>query len=157
MRRKLRVLVGGTLLGCIAILSHVKCQTMAAEPPMALGLQANDQLQPCPEKPNCVSTSAIDTDHRIDPIRIAGTPAEVLPRVKQAVESLGDVAWQSEGANYLHGIVYSKFWKFPDDVEFHYLEETENLLVRSASRIGYSDLGVNRKRVEKIKEILGTP
>jgi uncharacterized protein (DUF1499 family) len=58
----------------------------------------------------------------------------------------------TETENYIHATFTSRIFRFVDDVEFYFMRDAPVIHVRSASRVGYSDLGVNRKRVEKIRQ-----
>ena len=106
------------------------------------------RFPPVPNKPNCVSSRAdtADRQHYIEPL--AGTLAdakawiEAQPRTKILVEEDG----------FLHTTFRTAFFGFTDDV--HIEVEGDTLHVRSASRVGYGDLGVNRKRVEALRKAL---
>jgi uncharacterized protein (DUF1499 family) len=118
---------------------------------------SNGQLTPCPDKPNCVSSeSAPSDDHSIAAFPI--TPSmgeEPLLKVKEVIELLGgDVSFSSD--QYMASTFTSDLFGFVDDVEFRLDQGSGLLHVRSASRVGYSDLGANRKRVEQIRVLLST-
>lgn len=115
----------------------------------------NGQLAPCPEQPNCVSSeSSPSDDHSIAAIPI--TPdmgEEPLLKVKEVIELLGgDVNFSNE--QYLASTFTSELFGFVDDIELRVDQGSGLLHVRSASRVGYSDLGANRKRVEQIRTLL---
>jgi len=110
-------------------------------------------LTPCPSSPNCVSSQASEPDHEhyIAPFRFSGDPAAAWQRLKAAVLAEKRVSVLVEQGNYLHAEVRSLMFRFIDDIEFS-LDASAGLIhVRSASRTGYSDFGVNRKRVERIR------
>ena len=105
------------------------------------------KLTPCPDKPNCVSSFAED-NHKIDPLK--GT--QKVTELKNAILSLGGAKLEQEEDNYLRFSFKSKIFKFVDDLEFY---KTDSIWhVRSASRVGHSDMDANRKRVEKIRKLL---
>lgn len=112
------------------------------------------QLAPCPDSPNCVSSQSTDKKHQIEPISFQGTPAETFAALKSAIQSMKRAKIVEEKDDYLHAEFRSAVFGFVDDVEFLLEEETNVIHVRSASRTGYSDFGVNRKRVESIRSKL---
>ena len=111
-------------------------------------------LPPCPSSPNCVSTQAVDQGHAIEPMRYRKARAEAKEALKQAVGSLPRVALVDEDESYLHYEFTSLLFRFVDDVEFVFDDTTKTLHFRSASRTGYGDLGVNRKRMEEIRRLV---
>ncbi len=116
----------------------------------SLGLDKG-HLSPCPASNNCVVSQNADAKHAIDPIAYhldRDTAKEVLLKVLTVVPRT-EVIEQTD--NYIHALSKSRIFKFTDDVEF-YLPANESVIhVRSASRVGESDLGVNRRRVEQIR------
>ena len=110
------------------------------------------RLAPCPDSPNCVSTRAEDPVHRIDPIAFDGPADQALARLKQAIATIPRLRIVSERDGYLHAEATSLIFRFVDDVEFLVDGEEKRIHIRSASRVGRSDLGVNRDRVEKIRQ-----
>ncbi len=108
-------------------------------------------LSPCPSSPNCVSTQAHDQDHGIAPFRYQHNLAEAKAALKALVLSLPRTKLVEEEDAYLHIEVTSLLFRFVDDVEFVFDESSKTVQFRSASRTGYSDLGVNRRRMEEIR------
>jgi len=121
----------------------------------AYGEDAVSRLKPCPKSPNCVSSFASDEGHRITPFPFTGTAAESLSRVKAAALSFPRTRVVEEAPGYVHLTFTSAIFRFVDDVEFEADEAAKTMQVRSASRVGRSDFGVNRKRIEAIRERLG--
>jgi uncharacterized protein (DUF1499 family) len=116
------------------------------------------RLPPCPETPNCVSSQAADAAHFIDPIPYSGTPVSALERLTSVLATLPRMTITAEQGHYLHAEARSLVFRFVDDVEFLLDTDRQLIHVRSASRSGYSDLGVNRRRVESIRTaFLKTP
>ncbi len=116
--------------------------------PDNLGVK-DGKLASCPGSPNCVNSQAEDPQSKIEPL-----PAVSIADLKQVIESMERTKIIEESDNYLYAEFTSKLMGYVDDVEF-YLDNNENVIhVRSASRLGKSDLGVNRKRVETIREQL---
>src|SRR5574337_75516 len=102
-------------------------------------------LAPCPSSPNCVSTTAQDQEHAIAPFRYEKSQAEAQEALKAIVLSLPRTRFVEEDESYQHYEFPSLLLRFVDDVEFLFDESSKIVHFRSASRIGYSDLGVNRK------------
>ena len=115
-------------------------------------------MAPCPDSPNCVSSQAPETDreHYIAPFSFSGEPADAWQRLKAAVLTEKRVTILAEQDDYLHAEMRSLIFRFVDDVEFSLAADTGLIHVRSASRVGHSDFGVNRKRVERIRAAFDT-
>lgn len=109
------------------------------------------QFAPCPDSPNCVSTKATDAEHAIAAIAYDGTLENAKQRLLAILKSLPRTQVVTEKENYLHVEFTSRILRFVDDVEFYLGEEAGKIHFRSASRMGRSDLGVNRKRMQDIR------
>lgn len=121
--------------------------------PANLGIQ-NGTLAACPSTPNCVNSQTADPSHTIAPLRYSSTPETAFATLKQTIQAQPRTKIVSETENYLYAEFTSSLMGFVDDVEF-YLDKPAGLIqVRSASRLGESDLGVNRQRVESIRAAL---
>ncbi len=121
----------------------------AGNPPHNIGVQSG-RLAPCPKKPNCVISDQTDADHFIEPIGYSGNRKAAMQRLKSIVTAFDRTRIVTESDRYLHVEFKSFLFRFIDDVEFYFPDE-KIIHVRSASRMGYSDLGVNRKRIEAIR------
>ncbi|AUB37126.1 hypothetical protein COO91_03062 [Nostoc flagelliforme CCNUN1] len=122
----------------------------AGKRPNNLGI-SNGKLAPCPNSPNCVSSQSTDATHKIAPLIFTSSPEEAIANLKQIIESLPRTKIITESQDYLYAEFKSALLGFVDDVEF-YLDRNANVIqVRSASRLGQSDLGVNRQRIETIR------
>ena len=110
-------------------------------------------LAPCPNKPNCVSSLAPDDDHRVAPYAISGG-AKGWAAVRDAVAAMPRTAIVEERPNYVHAECRSRIFRFVDDLEVERNAAGDRVDVRSASRLGYGDMGVNRARVESLREAL---
>jgi uncharacterized protein (DUF1499 family) len=119
--------------------------------PENLGIYKN-QLADCPKKPNCVSSQARDETHWLPVFRYPGEKETAFKRLKETVTSMDGMTLITENDIYLHFECRSAVFGFVDDLEF-YFSKKNVIQVRSASRLGYSDFGVNRKRVEKLREL----
>jgi uncharacterized protein (DUF1499 family) len=151
MRKIMYVLVALVLLVIIIVAVYAR----TVPPPPDLGV-INGRMAPCPESPNCVSSHAVDESQRIVPIAYTGEADAAMKRLHDVVAAMSRAKVITRQPNYLHVEFRSRFFRFVDDVEF-LVDPAESVIhVRSASRVGHSDLGVNRSRVEQIRERLGT-
>jgi uncharacterized protein (DUF1499 family) len=110
----------------------------------------SDRLAPCPSSPNCVSTQAQGGYHAIPPIPYSGSREGVLEQLKAVLHKMKRSRIISVSPDYLHA-EFRTFLGFVDDVEFYIDQEQHLIHMRSASRMGYWDLGVNRRRLEAIR------
>ena len=111
----------------------------------------HSRLDPCPSSPNCVVSQNGDEEHTIEPITYKSdraTARETLLKVLSVVPRT-EVTEQTD--DYIHAESTSRIFKFVDDVEFYFPEDEDVIQLRSASRVGESDLGVNRRRIEQIR------
>jgi uncharacterized protein (DUF1499 family) len=149
----LALVVAGAATGLALHLATAQGDTMfAGKRPNYLGVK--DGRLPRPRStPNCVSSQADPADevHYIEPIRFEGTAPEALAVARKAVESMPRATVIRHEGNYLYAEFRSRVMGFVDDVEFTYDEKARALHVRSASRLGRRDFGVNRKRVEALR------
>ena len=120
--------------------------------PSAAGSSTDKRLAPCPSSPNCVSSQSEDAEHYIDPIAFQGPLEDVKARLKQAIISLPRTLIVEEGPAFLRAESTSLIFRFTDDLDFVFDATQQLIHVRSASRVGYSDLGANRKRIEAIRQ-----
>ncbi|NOY41986.1 MAG: DUF1499 domain-containing protein [Planctomycetes bacterium] len=123
--------------------------SFSARQPDNLGVH-DGHLAVCPSSPNAVSSEATDSQHKMEPIPLAGSATEAISRLQQVISKFSNAKMVTSTPDYLHAEFTSTFFRFVDDVEF-YANESEQLIhFRSASRVGHSDFGANRKRMEKI-------
>lgn len=108
-------------------------------------------LAPCPGSPNCVSSSASDVRHAIAPIAFSGPPEPALERLVAVAAAQPGARLITHRPDYAHLEFVSARMGFVDDVEFRVQDAPGRIEVRSASRLGYSDLGANRRRIESIR------
>ena len=139
-----------TVLVALCWIGATRGTRFAGKKPTNIGIQSG-RLAPCPNTPNCVNSQSIDVLHRIQPLIYNSTPTQAMADLKTVIQSLDRMKIITETENYLYAEFTSAFWGFVDDVEF-LLDESDGVIhVRSASRLGQSDLGVNRKRIESIR------
>lgn len=111
-------------------------------------------LSKCPNKPNCVcSEYKDDANHYIDPISIPqNITFDTFPLLKEIIQDMGGTI-HIENDNYLAATFTSAIFKFVDDIEIR-IDSTQKVIhIRSASRVGYSDMGVNKKRMKLLKKL----
>jgi uncharacterized protein (DUF1499 family) len=124
--------------------------------PADLGVR-DGRLKPAPSTPNAVTSQAPAGDsHHIEPLRYRGARDAVLPALAAIVRSMPRTAIVAQTSDYLHAEFTTALMGYVDDVEFALLAEPGVVHVRSASRLGASDFGVNRKRVEAIRSEMAT-
>lgn len=128
----------------MGLLTLLSC---AGERPASLGVQDN-RLATCPDSPNCVSSFDTRESHGIEPL--TGN----LAQVRAALEQMPRASIISSEGNYLYAEFTSRLMGFVDDVEFLADPAAGVVHVRSASRLGHSDLGVNRERVENLRTLM---
>jgi uncharacterized protein (DUF1499 family) len=155
MKKLSRVLVVGVVV--IAAVLLVRCSMLghsskSGQPP---GL-VSGQLAPCPDKPNCVSSEiGEDADHHIAPLEYSATsPKDAWAKIQQVIKELdGEVTIVKD--DYIAATFSSSLFRLIDDVECRLDAPKDQIQIRSASRVGHSDLGVNRKRTESITRLFG--
>ena len=108
------------------------------------GPEITGRLKPCPKTPNCVSSVEMGQRHFVEPLRFADSAKDAQYRLLRILNHLKRVRVVTFEENVIKAEFLSSIFGFVDDVEFYF--------VKSASRVGYSDLGANRRRIEKIRK-----
>ncbi len=116
----------------------------------------SDRLSPCPDSPNCVSSLSEDESHHVAPLTYNGPLEEAREKLISVINSMKRSKVVIAEDYYIHATFTSFLFRFVDDVEFSFDDARKIIDVRSASRTGYSDLGVNRRRVEEIRQRFAT-
>ena len=113
-------------------------------------------LAPCPSSPNCVSSDADtgDSEHAIAAFGLAAAPAVAWQAAREIVAATERTKIVSATESYLHAESTSRLMRYVDDLELHLRPGAKQIAVRSASRVGRGDGGVNRARVETLREAL---
>ncbi|MDG2048940.1 MAG: DUF1499 domain-containing protein [Myxococcota bacterium] len=142
--RALVGLVFVSLVGLIGCSSH---------PPRGLGEMAG-ALRPCPPSPNCVCSESEDPLHAIAPIQTVGTPEVAFQKAEEVIRGWNRCTVIRFDPDFLHAECKSAIFRFVDDLELALRPDQREIAVRSASRVGHSDFGVNRRRVERLREAL---
>jgi uncharacterized protein (DUF1499 family) len=113
----------------------------------------NGRLAPPRRTPNCVSSQAdpADAEHFIAPIPFKGDALAAMAAVRDVVQGMRDAEIIRTENGYLYAEFRTRTLRFVDDVEFYFDEKAGRIDVRSSSRLGRRDFGVNRARVEAIR------
>jgi len=112
---------------------------------------ATPELDPCPDSPNCVSSDATDEGHHVAPFLIASGRDDLWHAVAQILGGMPRTRVVEHSDTYLRAEARSAVFRFVDDVELELRQQDGVIAVRSASRVGHSDLGANRRRVEGLR------
>ncbi len=142
------------LIACLVVLSPViALSALSALATKSKNLGVNHgRLAPCPNSPNCVSTQDADSQHTIEAIVFEGAPEDAMRKLKAVIAAIPRMEIITETDSYLHAEATSLFFRFRDDVEFVIDGQAKLIHFRSASRVGHSDLGANRTRMERIRQ-----
>lgn len=148
----------GFLLAVIAALLLSGCQqpsqtNLNATLNTSRQVPPDGKLSPCPESPNCVSSIDTGKPSYIRPIRFSGDPLAAMAKIERIIDDLSRAEVVFREGGYLRAEFTSRIFRFIDDVEVM-LNRAEGILdIRSSSRVGNSDFGVNRRRVELIRKL----
>lgn len=115
---------------------------------------SNGALRDCPDLPNCVASVATRAAQQIDGFKLNTANSDPFQAIASLLDSMPDAVVVTRNENYIHATFKTKLLKFIDDVEFHYPADATSIQIKSASRLGKSDLGANRKRIEKLRDLL---
>lgn len=127
---------------------------LAGQRPTDLGVR-DGRLKPPPKTPNGISSQATDEARRVEPLRYTGDGAAAFARLRELVAGWPGASIAVESPGYLHAEVTTRWLRFVDDLELLLDPAAGVIQVRSASRLGHSDLGTNRRRVEAIRRRFG--
>ena len=140
---------------------HIRLTVLMLVLPHAMPVFAAPGIEPmtgrlasCPDSPNCVSSDAADPSHHVPPFAIILPVNEAWRLVREAVNDIPRTTITEVTDNYLHAECRSMVFRFVDDLELELRPGEGIIAVRSASRTGYSDFGVNRSRVERLRSVL---
>ena len=116
-------------------------------PPPQIGLRVGE-LYPCPDRDNCVRSEASDPRHAIEPLACSGDRLEAVVGIALNALPRTDLVVLRDG--YAHLRSTSRWMGFVDDLELQ--ADGDQIQVRAAARLGRRDFGVNRDRVESLRE-----
>lgn len=111
------------------------------------------QFRDCPDSPNCVSTQTNKEKAQIDAIPFEGEWKDAKVKLLKVLADYPRTKVITDNEQYLHVEFKSRIFRFVDDVEFYFNELQKQIDFRSASRLGHSDLGANRKRMDKVRDL----
>ncbi len=146
--------LGVVLLVALLMVGVLFQRRLVMGPATGIGLH-DGRLAECPPTPNCVSSLAEDEEHKVAPLDLDGEPAAAIARLRTLLEALPRTRVVNASDTYLHAEVTSLIFRYVDDLELAVAADEGKIHMRSASRTGYSDLGVNRKRVQAVAEAYG--
>ncbi|MFK7914796.1 MAG: DUF1499 domain-containing protein [Pseudomonadales bacterium] len=110
-----------------------------------------EQLESCPASPNCVCSTDTDRSHYIEPLQLSGDAEQAWQALLELLQEDGSITVVHSNSEYIRAEAKTRLLRFTDDLEFLLNRELGVIDVRSASRLGYSDLGKNRRRLEGIR------
>ncbi|MFT5109929.1 MAG: hypothetical protein ACI8XO_004897 [Verrucomicrobiales bacterium] len=134
-------------IGLILFLALLALSFTAKQPARP---ESISQLLPCPDSPNCVCSEETRSSHVIAPLAYAGEATVAWSRLKSVLAELGATEVRADDS-YLWFEFRTSIFRFTDDVECRLNQDAQQIEIRSASRVGRSDLGANKKRVEAIR------
>lgn len=143
-KRVLTILVVTTLVALtFTIYSNLHAPTLGV---------TSGKFQPLSTRPNGVSTQATDPSKLIEPLPFKADTHQTMQAIKAALQSYGDYEIRDESKDYLRVIFITPNARFRDDAEFWLDESKREVQFRSQSRLGYSDMGLNKIRYEALRK-----
>ena len=145
-----------TLLGIVTVsllFSLVWLGRSSASSPPILGVK-NNQLMPLDDRPHGVSTTAQNAQLKMTALSFTGDLNQTRQDIIKVLSSMPRTRIVEENDRYIHAETSSFLFRFVDDLEFLLDESTQKIHFRAAARVGHSDLGVNRNRMQKIADQL---
>jgi len=122
---------------------------------LAAVVSAAPALPPCPNKPNCVSTQATGA-HAIEPIRYQTTHEDAMRRLLDVLRAMPRTTIVQSAPGSVRAEFRTRLFRFVDDAQFVFDDQAKTIHFRSASRVGRSDFGVNRRRMEELRRAFET-
>lgn len=117
-------------------------------------MQQHGQLGDCSGPPRCVSSQAADPERRVKPLRYAGSAEAARESLVAHIRDQPRTEIVTNSDCYVHATYTSAIMGYTDDVELWFCNEPGKVELRSSSRIGYYDFGVNRERVDMLRDAL---
>lgn len=112
---------------------------------------SDGRLRPCPFTPNCVNSETAEAPYAIEPLAYTGEAAQAFRSLLDLIEEGDEAELVTSEPGYAHFVFRTSLFRFCDDVELRLDEAAGVVHVRSASRMGFSDLGTNRRRIESLR------
>ncbi len=147
----LKYILGAIIIFFIVVITGIFIWSRTASRPENLGV-TNGQLAPCPDTPNCVTTQQGNPDQQMEPLRYTTSQEDAQARLVDILEQMPRSQVITNQPGYIAVEYRSPTFGFPDDTEFVFDAENNVIHFRSAARLGRSDLGVNRERMEDIRQ-----
>jgi uncharacterized protein (DUF1499 family) len=159
-RRLMKVLVGLIVISTAFVVYLAVLAASSRRSGWPIGLVDGRLRSAVVGKPNNVSSLASDAEHRVEPLRVDGLGGSVvsaesaMDRVAAVLTAIAGTKIVERTPTYLRAESTSTFFGFVDDFEALWDAENRVIQVRAGSRVGHSDLGVNRARIERIRKAL---
>lgn len=144
MKRSLSVVFALVVLSN-ALLNLLSCTSIPPEAQLV-----DEKLRPCPDSPNCVSSEIENVPSQVEPLAFQGSPEIAWEKLKKTIQEMRGKIQKKED-RYLWATFTTRVLRFVDDMEFRLVADESIIHLRSGSRVGRSDLGVNRRRVETLR------
>lgn len=141
------------LIAALVIISLASIYSKNRTPQVAIGLNDDGQFYELSDKPNCISTQTSYIEKKVAPLEFKGSLKDSKGAIYQALEAYGGIEIVEDTDTYVYCIATTSLMRYKDDVEFLF-DETEQLIhYRSSSRAGYSDMGLNKERYDRIVKL----
>lgn len=137
------------VIGVLILLAGGNIMRQNSKPQVQLGMKG-DVFHEIPSKPNCVSTQTSQNDKKIEPLPFKSSLEASKTAIKKSFESYGSIEIKEENTHYIYAVATTGTMKYHDDIEVYFDESKQEVHFRSASRAGYSDMGLNRQRFDAI-------
>lgn len=141
------LLISGVILTLLGLTLYVKNN----KTPANIGV-TNGVLAPIPRSPNAVSSQTSDKNKKVDPFPFKKGLPESKTAILEVLEAFTGLEIMQEEKNYIYAVSTTPKMGFHDDIEFFFDERTKVIHFRSASRIGYYDMGVNKERYNLLRK-----
>jgi uncharacterized protein (DUF1499 family) len=147
---RIRMLVLAVIAAVVISWLAIRQLNTYARPSHTLGVTKEHKLAECPDKPNCVSSTSPRPGQNMPPLALVGSASQAMNELEAIIRAMPRSRIVTADGRYLHAEFRSRLFGFVDDVEFLIDEANAVIHFRAASRVGYSDLGVNRRRMTEL-------
>ena len=154
MKRRVGIImtVVFSIIGALVLIGGISIAVQNQKPKIELGL-VDGRLKEIPNKDNAVSTDTALTEKLVEPLAFKETLLQSKAAMLQALESYGSIEIISDEPAYIYAVATTGKMKYHDDIEIYFDETDKIIRYRSASRAGYSDMGLNRNRYNELTEL----
>lgn len=152
MTKRSTWIVSLAVLAVALVVGLPACGALLSREPGPVGV-IGGRLLDCPDSPNCVNSQAAADDerHALAPLAFQDDPDAAFARLLALATDEDGAELVAREGDWAHLVYRTRILRFADDVEFLLDREARVVHVRSASRVGYSDLGANRARIESLR------